>query len=166
MISLAQYLALQTPETLLLLFEKHGLDTSGLEDARRYRTDPTLGIRGALEAANDSQIVALMQEIARTEGDLRYRVNPKYRYDQRWRDLMGFLELDRFVVRDAEFRRTEPVIAGAPPLADDLRNELENSGLPRAAEVQRLIDQSVAAFTGADPDYNAALETHEWHSRL
>ncbi len=35
----------------------------------------------------DQELRSVLEEIIRTQGDLRYRISAKYRYDERWADL-------------------------------------------------------------------------------
>ena len=78
-LSLSQYLELRQDDLLSVLFEKHGLEYFGK------------GIDQLVEAirlVQSDQMSSLLDEIFRTEGNLRYNVNPKYRYDERRADLI------------------------------------------------------------------------------
>ncbi len=103
--------------------------------------------------------MSLLGEIVRTHGGLRYGVSPRYRFDERWSDLVRCLELDGYRVdwESCTIWPLDPTIAAAIPVEDDLSAELKKSGLSEATEVMRLMDRSVEAFRQSSPDYNGAL---------
>lgn len=99
----------------------------------------------------------VLSEVVATQGDLRTRVNPKYRFDERMRDLKQCLLLDGYIVQDERLVQTDPSIADAAPLEDDLMEALQNSGASRAQEIIAKINDSAGAFRATPPDYNASL---------
>jgi len=99
----------------------------------------------------------VLAEIVATRGNLRARVNPKYRFDERMHDLTQCLLLDGYIVQDTKLVQIDPSIADAAPLEDDLIVALQNSGAPRAQEIIAKIGDSALAFRATPPDYNAAL---------
>ncbi len=96
-------------------------------------------------------------EIVATGGDLRSRVNQKYRFDERMHDLTQCLLLDGYIIQDKKLLRIDPSIADAEPLEDDLIVALQSSGAPRAQEIIAKINDSAGAFRATPPDYNASL---------
>ena len=76
-----------------------------------------------------------LAEVVATSGDLRSRINQKYRFDERMRDLTQCLLLDGYIIQDKKLVQTDPSIADAAPLEDDLIDALENSGMPRAQAI-------------------------------
>ena len=99
----------------------------------------------------------VLAEIVATQGDLRARVNPKYRFDERLRDLKQCLLLDGYAVQDAKLVQIDPSIADAAPLEDELVMALQSSGALRATEIAAKIADSAQAFRATPPDDNAAL---------
>lgn len=148
--SLCQFLSLFDQEFLHVLLEKHGIAAWGYSLTE---------IGEVLSEADQSLIEPLIDEVTRTIGDLRNRVSPRYRFDERWNDFEKCLLLDGFKIQEKEIITLEPVIEGAQPLEDDLTNELEASGLPTNDEIIRLIRLSAESFRKSTPDYNACL-TH------
>ena len=106
---------------------------------------------------DDYTIMLALSEVVATEGDLRARVNPKYRFDERKQDLAQCLLLDGYKIQDKNLTQTDPSIADAVPLEDDLTKELQNSGISHAEEILAKINDSSRAFRAIPPDYNASL---------
>lgn len=71
----------------------------------------------------------VLAEVIATPGDLRSRVNPKYRFDERMHDLTQCLLLDGYIVTNKTLIKGDPSITSAPPIEDDLILALQNSGL-------------------------------------
>jgi len=155
--SLAQYLELQDGELVALLLEKHGLYAGGVSDAVRYRTDLLTALVESLDAGGEPEISALLDEIARTSGDLRNRVSPRYRYDERFADLQRCLQLDGYLIEGDRLIPVDPSIVGTPPVEDDLTRELSESGLATSGDVARKLRESAEAFRASTPNYNASL---------
>ena len=149
-LSLCQFLGLFGQDDLHVLLEKHGITVWGYNQAE---------ISEALSEADQVSIETLVDEVVRTNGDLRNRVSPRYRFDERWSDFEKCLLLDGLKIQNKEIQAIEPVIEGAQPLEDDLTNELQVSGLPSTDEITRLIRLSAESFRKSTPDYNACL-TH------
>jgi hypothetical protein len=148
--SLCQFLGLFDQDFLHVLLEKHGITAWGYSQTE---------ISEVLSEADQGLIEPLIDEVVRTNGDLRNRVSPRYRFDERWSDFEKCLLLDGFKIQEKEIVTIEPVIEGAQPLEDDLTNELEASGLPSTDDIIRLIRLSAESFRKSTPDYNACL-TH------
>jgi len=149
--SLAQYLALQEVDFFLVLLAKHGIHAN-VERRKLLRS-----LVEYLESAMEQQVLALLDEIARTRGDLRTRVNPKYRYEERFQDLNRCLQLDGYSIEDDGVIRLDPSIDHVPPLDDDLTKELQESGLPEANDIIDKINSSAESFRASAPNYNACL---------
>ena len=151
--SLAQYLALQDQNLAGTLLSKHGLNGWSVQITTQVLSEMVT----ALQSATEDQLSGLLDEIARTRGDLRSRVNPKYRYDERFDDLQRCLQLDGYRLDDRELTSLDPSVVGVSPIDDDLKMELTLSGLPNVAQVIQKLDDSANAFRGSNPNYNACL---------
>lgn len=149
--SLAQFLELHETAFIVVLVSKHDILIS-VEEARLLTE-----VAECLRSASDEKLLSLIEEIARTAGDLRARVNPKYRHDERFSDLCRCLQLDGYIVENANLTQTDPSISDAPSLDDDLLQELKASGLSDVAEIAKKIDASSDSFRSSPPNYNACL---------
>jgi len=148
--SLAQLLEQQQQALVVALIAKHGGRIS-------LGVGTALEIMNALRNLDDHQVMAVCAEVIATSGDLRHRVTPKYRFDERSHDLVQCLALDGYEVVDKRLRQTDPTIAEAPPIDDDLIEALKGCGAPRRHDITQKIADSAAAFRSSPPDYNAAL---------
>jgi len=149
--SLAQFLELHETAFAVVLVSKHGIRIS-VEDGKLLTE-----LAGCLRSASDERLLPLVEEIVRTGGDLRARVNPKYRYDERFSDLCRCLQLDGYLVEGKNLTQTDPSISDAPSLDDDLLQELKASGLSDAEEIAQKINASSESFRSSPPNYNACL---------
>ena len=152
-LSLAQYLALQEQGLVGLLLEKHGIDSLAV----RFTTEFLQELATSLQDATNQQLRSLLDEIGRTQGDLRTGVNPKYRYEERFHDLQACLELDGQVFEDGRLVPLDPSIAETPPVEDDLTSEIRASGLPEAGAIIQKLEDSAQAFRSVSVNYNACL---------
>lgn len=150
--SLAQFLELQEPMVSVVLLGKYGVQHLSLPHGQLL-----YGLLDTLRALDDRTLMLVLKEVVATLGDLRARVTPKHRFDERQRDLTQCLLLDGYIVQDRTLSQTDPSIADAAPLEDDLILALQNSGAPRAQEIIAKIGDSAESFRAALPDYNAAL---------
>lgn len=149
--SLAQLLEQQEPALIVTLLSKYGARVS-----INY-SSVTQGAVNAVRSLPDHQVMDVLAEVVATAGDLRFRVNPKYRFDERMHDLTQCLLLDGYRLDGKQLRQTDPSIAGAHPIDDDLIEALKTCGAPRRDEIIRKIGDSEQAFRASPPDYNAAL---------
>ena len=76
--SLAQFLELHERDLVVTLVSKHGISLSFEEKSLLAE------LTGCVRSASDEKLLSLVEEIARTAGDLRARVIPKYRHDERF----------------------------------------------------------------------------------
>lgn len=150
--SLAQFLELQEPAVSIVLLGKYGVQHLSLSPGHLLQ-----GLLNTLRALDDRTLMLLLTEVVATLGDLRVRVNPRYRFDERLHDLTQCLLLDGYIVQDRKLSQTDPSIADAAPLEDDLVLALQGSGAPRAQEIIAKIGDSAESFRATPPDYNAAL---------
>ncbi len=160
-LSLCQFLELFDRDALVVLFEKYGLHADELSN-EWGRTSATAAVREAVLEASGEQIGNVLEEALRTHGALRYQISPRYRFNERWNDLLLCLELDgyrrgldEYERETATFVPTEPAIEGVQAVEDDLAAELRRSGLPDADEIARVIENSADAFRRGD--FNACL---------
>ena len=149
-LSLCQYLYLQDRSFASVLLEKYGLHDN-------YSVPFIDGLRSLLLSASEDRVHSLLAEVIRTQGDLRNRVSPRYRYDERWDDLVRCLHLDGYTIRDKDLVAADPTIEASPPLEDDLSSELQRSGLSQALGITQLLEKSADAFRRIPPDYNGCL---------
>src|SRR5258708_20339968 len=92
--SLAQFLAIQETDVGLGLLGKDGIRLS-VEDGALLTT-----LNRGLAFSDKEKVLAVLEEIARTGGDLRVRINPRYRYDERFNDLNRCLQLDGYLIEN------------------------------------------------------------------
>lgn len=149
--SLAQLLELLGIAHCVVLLEKHG--TEVLHGAGSL----LLALRNSLSATDHQQLLSLLEEVARTENDLKSQVTPKYRFTQRWEDLAHCLLLDGYLLEHNQLLPLDPSINDSAPMDDDLIAGLKTSGAPRADEIIRKINDSGEAFRAQPPNYNASL---------
>jgi hypothetical protein len=152
-LSLSQFLDLFGQDVVTVLLDKYDISTWGFNQTEIAET--------LVEVDSDS-FGALVDELVRTSGDLRNRVSPRYRFDERWSDFEKCLLLDGFRLEEKEIIRVEPVIDAVEPLEDDLAKELEESGLALIEETRRHINLSAESFRKSTPDYNSCLS----HARI
>lgn len=150
--SLAQLLELQEPMVSIALFNKYDVQHVSLPQSQLL-----YGLLSIFRELDERPLMLVLSEIVATQGDLRARVSPKHRFDERIHDLKQCLLLDGYVVEDRKLVQIDPSIADAAPLEDDLIVALQNWGGPRAQEIIAKIGDSAQAFRATPPDYNAAL---------
>ena len=150
--SFAQFLELQAAMNSIVLLGKYGVHLSSLSHGQLL-----YGLVNALRDLEDRILMLVLAEIVATSGDLRARVNPKYRFDERMHDLTQCLLMDGYIIQDKKLVQTDPSIADAAPLEDDLITALQNSGPSCAKEIIAKINDSAGAFRATPPDYNASL---------
>ncbi|TWO71508.1 hypothetical protein FN976_11380 [Caenimonas sedimenti] len=151
-LSLAQLLEQQDEALVTTLLAKHGL-AMGLSGSYF-----AAGLADALRQLRDARAVAIAAEVVATQGDLRHRVNPKYRFDERFGDLRQCLTLDGYQVQqDKTLLRTDPTLGEVAPIEDDLLRTLAASSAPSRDDILRKIQDSAEAFRRSPPDYNATL---------
>lgn len=150
--SFAQFLELQEPMTSIVLLGKYGIQHLSLSQGQLL-----YGLLNTLRDLDDRTLMLVLAEVVATSGDLRARVNPKYRFDERQYDLAQCLLLDGYIIQDKKLLQTDPSISDAAPLEDDLITALQNSGAPLAQEIIAKINDSAGAFRATPPDYNASL---------
>lgn len=150
--SLAQFLELQEPVVSIVLFSKYGMQHLSLAHGQLL-----FGLLHLVRDLDDRTLMQVLAEVVATQGDLRARVNPKYRFDERLHDLKQCLLLDGYAIREAKLVQIDPSIADAAPFEDELIVALQSSGAPRATEIIAKIADSAQAFRATPPDYNAAL---------
>lgn len=150
--SFAQFLELQEPMNSIVLLGKYGVQHLSLSHGQLL-----YGLLNAIRDLDDRTLMLALAEVVATTGDLRARVNPKYRFDERLHDLTQCLLLDGYIIEGKKLVQTDPSIADAAPLEDDLIDALQNSGAPRVQEIIAKINDSAGAFRSTPPDYNASL---------
>lgn len=150
--SLAQFLELQAPDLSIVLINKYANRMVSL-----YPAHLLTSLIEAIRGLDDRILLLVLGEIASTQSDLRARVSPKGRYDERWHDLRQCLLLDGYIVDGQAIVPTDPSITDAESSEDDLVAELRKSGPRRKDEIIAKIEDSASSFRAKVPDYNASL---------
>ena len=163
LISLSQFLNLQPRAAVEHILEKRGIPAPRTMSFMRTSESQT-EIRDWLRTCNHEQIAALLEEIFRSTRLLYASVQPKYMYNERWDDLVRCFLLDGYRVTGThgdgyELVPVDPTIETAAPLEDDFSIELERSGLPDRAEINRLMKTSAEDFCRQPQNFNGALTT-------
>jgi hypothetical protein len=149
--SLAQFLELQPVQNTAFLFSKYGVGHIGL-----YPAQLLTGILNLLRSSSPATVMLVVAEVIATSGDLRAKVTPRYRFDEREQDLKQCLILDGYIVDGKKLVQTDPSLSDSP-VEDDLIEGLKVCGAPRSADIISKINDSASAFRSTPPDYNAAL---------
>lgn len=103
-------------------------------------------------------IIPLIQEVVSTKRELRSRISPKYKFEDRWDDLEKCLLLDGYKInKNHTITSIEPSVDGIIAMEDDLITEINQSSLSKKAEITQLIKESEEAFKNPIPDYNSCL---------
>ena len=162
-LSLCQLLLLVDRDQLVLLLSKYGFATANLEN-RWNDQSVAVSVRNEVIPASATQLGDLVQELARTRSSIRAGVDPRYRFNERWNDLLLSLELDNYVLAEAQdgrnlerFEPIEPILAGSEPVEDDLTKELRRSALAATEDILRVLDESARAFIQGD--HNGCLNS-------
>ena len=143
-ISLSQFLELFEISLTNILFEKYSMDT----DCRNIQD-----IKESISSSNS--LDSLISELISTKQDLKSRISPKYKFDERWNDFEKCLFLDGYKIENNILISIEPNIDGVIPLEDDFTIEINSSTFSKKEDVKRLINESAEAFKNSD--YNQCL---------
>ena len=108
--SFAQFLELQEPMISIVLLGKHGVQHLSFSQGQLLYE-----LLNTLRGLDDHTIMQVLAEVVATQGDLRTRVNPKYRFDERLHDLAQCLLLDGYIIQDKKLVQTDPSISDAAP---------------------------------------------------
>jgi hypothetical protein len=152
-LSLVQYLELHDYAFVKILFEKHRF-THSEPPYPQFILD---ALKESVKAASQDQLHALLNEIVQTKNDLRTRLQPRYRHDERFDDLERCLFLDGYSITNGKLIPQDPAILDAPPVEDDLVRALQNCGLTDADAIVRKLNVSTESFRRAEPNFNASL---------
>ena len=82
--SLAQFLELRELVASIVLFSKYRVQHLSLSPGQLL-----YGLLNVVRVLDDRTLMLVLAEIVVAQGDLRSRVNPKYRFDERLHDLMS-----------------------------------------------------------------------------
>jgi hypothetical protein len=156
--SLCLYLTLHTPTDVRLLFERYEIVMDNLlEQGMDFTPYVTESLRTSVFTATSEQLSSLLEGFVRTQGDLRNRISPRSRHDERWEDLFRCLELDGYRIEGHNLVTIEPEIEGSSTREDDLTLELNNSELQDTSNILVLLERSAQDFRKTLPDYNGCL---------
>ena len=104
---------------------------------------------------SSNSLDSLIPELISTKQDLRSRISPRYKFDERWNDFEKCLFLDGYKIENNILISIEPNIDGVIPLEDDFTIEINSSTFSKKEDVKRLINESAEAFKNSD--YNQCL---------
>ena len=160
-LSLCQFLALFESDDLVLLLDKYELPADELE-SRLGGQSVTVLLKEAILQASPLQLGELVQELARAGNSMRAEISSRYRFDERWDDLLLCLKLDGYDEERDEwnnklnrFVSVEPVLEGAAVVEDDLTGELRRSELSDIEGILQVLEGSANAFR--DSNFNGCL---------
>lgn len=152
-LSLCQFLSLLSPGFIRASLRKHEIPTRNWFPVE----DIVDVVSEFIFSATADQLHSLLDEILHTQGDLRNRISPRYRYDERWVDLERCLELDGYRIEGQALHAIDPTIEHGTPLEDDLTAEIRRSQLVEADNIVRVLENSTEDYRKAPPDYNGCL---------
>lgn len=156
--SLCLYLTLHNPADVRLFFDRYGIAMDPLLNEGMSFTPYIIdALRSSVFAATSEQLLVLLNGFVRTAGDLRSRISPRYRHDERWDDLCRCLQLDGYKIEGQNLITIEPEIEGASSREDDLTMELKHSRLEEVENILSLLEKSAQDFRKTPPDYNGCL---------
>ena len=156
--SLCLYLSLHEPGFVRTIFQMYDLHPYGLlEGTQTFSSQALDELRTLINSATDEELLRLLKHMTRTSGDMRNRISPRYRHDERWTDIVNCLMLDGYVIEGQSLVPIAPSIEGAEPVEDEFTRELQRSGLSEAGEIMRLLNNSADDFRRIPPDYNGCL---------
>lgn len=143
-ISLSQLYDLYELPFINILFEKNSMDSNCRNIA---------DLKDSITSSGNIQL--LVEETVSTKQDLRSRITPRYKFDERWNDFEKCLFLDGYKINGNSLVLIEPNIEGVLAFEDDLTNEIANSSLFRKDEIIQLINDSATSFK--TNDFNGCL---------
>jgi hypothetical protein len=145
--ALAQFLGIFNTDTVYVLLTKHNFEFHG---------DGQIDTLQSIEESESENILQLLEEIARTYGDLRNQVNPRYRYDERFADLARNLSIEGIILKKDELKRIATPIDAAQVIEDELIDALTQSSIEEK-EIIKHLELSHNAFTSSSPNFNSCL---------
>lgn len=157
-IALALYWENQARDLVATVFHQVGILADPWDLDRDTRVPILDDLRELLLRADGATVLGLLSYMARSSGELRARINPRYRHDQPWAELERHVELDGY--------RLDPETGCVPletphgefsQVRDDLMQALENTQVPGAEDVREALRRSEAAYVLEPFDYNACL---------
>ncbi len=156
--SLSLYLSLHEPGLVRTIFQMYDMYPYGLIEVTQFFSSQAIDdLRTSINSATQEQLLSLLSHMTRTSGDLRNRISPRYRHDERWTDIVNCLMLDGFAIEGQSLVPIDPSIDGVEPVEDEFTKELQCSGLSEAEEITRLLNNSADDFRRMPPDYNGCL---------
>lgn len=156
--SLSLYFSLHDLGFLRMLFERHGITMGDyLQSAHSFAPIVSDDLHSTVNSASSEQLLNFLNHMIRTSGDLRNRISPRYRHDERWADLISCLMLDGYTVDDQNLVPIDPSIEGVEPMEDEFTRKLQRSGLSESEEITRLLNNSADDFRRTPSDYNGCL---------
>ncbi len=153
--SLSLYLSLHDPGFLRILFERHNITIYGYLEKVDFFYN---ALHSSITSASPEQLSDLLNHMIKTSWELRSRISPRYRHDDRWNDLIGCLMLDGYTVDDNKgLVQVDPSIEDVGPMEDEFTRELRRSDLAEVEKVIELMKDSAEDFRKVPPDYIGCL---------
>ena len=122
-------------------------------DPEPFTVDHLLHI---VTTAPADELTGLLVEIVGGRTVIRADAPTKYVFDARHADLCGQLRADGFDVVEDALVRLLPTAEPVARISDHLEETLAASGLDNDGEITRLLRESSASISAADPDLNDA----------
>lgn len=146
--TLVQLFHALSPYAVRLLFIKH-LDADP--------NPPTIdNLFYLLSSAPPDNLTGLLVEIVGSRRTIRADAPTKYVFDDRHADLLRQLRSDGFDVVEDALVRLLPTAEPIAQISDYLEETLAGSGLEADGEITRLLRESAASLSAAEPDFNNA----------
>jgi hypothetical protein len=157
--SLAQLLMHLPAADVFLLLDKHDLVEP--EMAHTYHPNNydrfSRATSEAIFGAAPEKVAAVVEEVVATSGAMRAKCQPKYPFDERFRDFKRTLELDGFRIDNRKLLSIDESIGAAPHVDDDLVDALRSSGLKESEQIIVALDNSANDFRKNPFDLNGCL---------
>ncbi len=80
----------------------------GVQQLSLSRGQLLYDLLNTLRGLDDRTLMLALSEVVATTGDLRARVNPKYRFYERMHDLAQCLLLDGYIIQEKKLVQTDP----------------------------------------------------------
>lgn len=146
-LSLCQFLVLFNDDNVCILLQKYNFPDISSCNQIQLSISLSDNINGSISN--------LIEEILKTSSTLRNEVTPRYRFDERWKDLEKCLMLDGYKIENNELLKIEPTIEGVESMDDDLTNLLTRAYLSDFGNVIQHIKRSADSFNQSN--YNDCL---------
>ncbi|SDM41269.1 hypothetical protein [Halarsenatibacter silvermanii] len=143
---------------IMVLIEKYTFGEFLFSIQHNKKTDYFLEeLKEIISESTEEAVLDIIDEILRVRRTYRNKVNPKYKFDERWGELKRCLLLEGLKIEEGELKRVEPEIEGSNSAEENLKKEILNSDLQKRDDIVLLIENSSDAFIKPEPDFNGSL---------